>query len=264
MHGKLISVLTLCDLSKAFDSVSHTIFFKKLLKVGVDNYKFDSYLSERTQSVRPNNTISSKQPIEYGVPQGLIFGPVLFNIFVNDLSTYINDRTLVQYADDTQFLHCGPVHELDLLLNKTETTLRRIKSYFLKHGLLMNANKTQYIIIGTRQLLPQTPNNITINLHDSIIQPVTHVKSLGVHIDRYITFEKHINEINGKVMGSLTFLNRVKDCFDRDTRNVIVQSLVLSILNYCNTIWGTATSTHLNDIQKLQNFAAKVVDGKRK
>ncbi len=142
MDGKLISMLTLCDLSKAFDSVSHTILLKKLLRVRVDNYWFDSYLSERTQSVRLNYTISSKQPVEYGVPQGSILGPVLFNIFVNDLSTYINDCTLVQYADDTQFLHSSPVHELDLLCNKTETTLRRIKSYFSKHGLSMNANKT--------------------------------------------------------------------------------------------------------------------------
>ncbi len=102
----------------------------------------------------------------------------------------------------------------------------------------MNANKTQCIIIGTRQLLAQTPN-ITINLHNTIIQPVTHVKILGVHIDRYMTFEKHINEINRKVIGSLTFVNRVKDYFDWDTRNVIVQSLVLCILNYCNTIWGS-------------------------
>ncbi len=114
------------------------------------------------------------------------------------------------------------------------------------------------------KLLAQAPNNITINLHDSVIQPVTHVKNLSVHINRYMTFEKHIDEINRKVMGSLTFVNRVKDYFDRDTRNVIIQSLVLSILNYCNTIWGTANSTHLNDIQKLQNFAAKVVDGKAK
>ncbi len=79
-----------------------------------------------------------------------------------------------------------------------------------------------------------------------------------------MTFEKVINEINRKVMGSLTFVNRIKDFFDRDTRNVIVQSLVLSILNYCNTIWGTANSTQLNDIPKLQNFADKVVDGKAK
>ncbi len=79
-----------------------------------------------------------------------------------------------------------------------------------------------------------------------------------------MSFEKHINEINRKVMGSLTFVNRVKDYFDRDTCNVIVQSLVLCILSYCNTIWGTANSTHLNDIKKLQNFAPKVVDGKAK
>ncbi len=110
----------------------------------------------------------------------------------------------------------------------------------LKHGLLMNVNKTQCIIIGTRHVLAQTPN-ITINLHNSIIQPVTHVINFGVHIDRYMKFEKHINEINRKVMGSLTFVNCVKNYFDGETCNVIVQSHVLSILNYCNTIWDTAT-----------------------
>ncbi len=250
-------MLTLCNLSKAFDSVSHTILLKRLLKVKVGNYWFDSYLSERTQSVRLN-TISSKRPVEYEVLQGSILGPLLFNIFGNDLLIYINDCTLVQYADDTQLLHSRPVHQLDLLLNKMETTLWRIKSYFLKHGLLRNDNKSQCIIIGTCQLLAQTLNNITINLHNSIIQTVTHVKNLGVHTDRYMTSEKHINEINRKVMLSLTFVNRVKDYFDRDTRKVIVQSLILSNLNYCNTIWGTDNSTHLNDIQKLQNFAGKL------
>ena len=58
------------------------------------------------------------------------------------------------------------------------------------------------------------------------------------------------------------FLNRIKDYFDRKTRSVIVQSLVLSIMNYCISIWGTTNATQLKHAQKLQNFAAKIVDGK--
>lgn len=264
MDNKRISLLTLCDLSKAFDSVSHTILLKKLQKLGIEKFWFDSYLNERTQSVRLNNTTSSKQKVKYGVPQGSILGPLLFIIFVNDMSEHIDDCTLIQYADDTQFLHSDVINELDTIINKTEETLRKANLYFLKNGLKMNANKTQCIFIGTRQLISKIPINTKIRLHDSTIQPTTHVKNLGVYIDRYMAFDIHISEIHKKVMGILMFLNRVKDYFDKETRKIIVQSLVLSILNYCNIVWGSSNNTLLAKVQKLQNFAAKIVDGRAK
>ena len=81
MDNKRISLLTLCDLSKAFDSVSHSILLQKLGKITVDQFWFENYLCERTQSVRLNNTVSPKSDVAYGVPQGSILGPILFNIF---------------------------------------------------------------------------------------------------------------------------------------------------------------------------------------
>ena len=95
---------------KAFDSLSHTILLKKMRKLRIDTFWFEDYLNERTQAVRIDNIISSKLSIEYGVPQGSIIGPVLFNILVNDMIDGINDCVLVQYADDTQFLHCDRIH----------------------------------------------------------------------------------------------------------------------------------------------------------
>lgn len=268
IDNKQISLLTLCDLSKAFDSISHTTLLRKLKQINVDTFWFNSYLDSRTQSVRLNNTVSSKQPVTFGAPQGTMLGPFLFIILVNDMAKkvneIINDCTLVQYADDTQFLHSASVNELDYLVNKAEITLRNARLYFLKNGLKMNDNKTQCIFIGSRQLLSHIPSNIEIKLHDTTIKPTTHVKNLGVYIDNYMTFDKHISEISKKTMGTLMYLNRIKDFFDIATRKIIVQSLVLSILNYCNIIWGNTNANQLTKIKKLQNFAAKIIDGKAK
>ncbi len=114
MDNRKISLLTLCDLSKAFDSVNHVILIKKCLKLKTDSFWFSSYLRDRTQRVRIKD-ISSKRNVDYGVPQGSMLGPILFNIFVNDVDN-MDYCTLVQYADDTQFLRSGTVDELPFLI----------------------------------------------------------------------------------------------------------------------------------------------------
>ncbi len=101
MDSKKISLLTLCDLSKAFDSVSRSILFSKCADLNIDSFWFKVYVSKITQSVRLNNTKSSIQNIAYGVPQGSILGPILFNIYVNEVAYHITDCLLVQYADET-------------------------------------------------------------------------------------------------------------------------------------------------------------------
>lgn len=81
-------------------------------------------------------------------------------------------------------------------------------------------------------------------------------------MDQYMTYDIHINDIHKKVMGALLYINKIKHLFDRETRLIAVTSLALSHLTFCNIIWGTTTTTVLNKAQKLQNFAAKVADGK--
>ncbi len=121
LDNRKISLLSLCDLSKAFDSVKHSFLFAKCLKLKIDSFWFSSYLMDRTQSVKINNTISGIHKVEYGVPQGSILGPILFNIFVSDFAEHTKNCLLVQYADDTQVLHTGTINEQPHLLKTLRT-----------------------------------------------------------------------------------------------------------------------------------------------
>lgn len=124
---------------------------------------------------------------------GSISGPILFNIFVNDIKEKLNMCTLVQYADNTQFLLSSTIDNLDNLITRAEEAIRNAKSYFTENGLLMNDKKTQCVFIGSRQLLSRILNNTTLkvnngsdnNYGNSIIVPSNHVKNLEVYFDNY-------------------------------------------------------------------------------
>ncbi len=261
MDEKKISLVTLCDLSKAFDSVNHKILLHKLSKVNVDSFWFREYLNDRTQAVKVNNTLSNITQTTFGVPQGSILGPILFIIFVNDLSESITDCEVVQYADDTQFIHSGTLDSLPHLITHAQATLTRAKSYFNINGLMLNSKKTQCLFVGTRALTKHIPENTVIMFDNTLITPSKYVKNLGIYMDCNLSFDTHINEIHKKVMGTLLFLNRIKDKFEKDTRTMVVQSLALSVINYCLPIYGSTSNTLLHRVQKLQNFAAKICVG---
>ncbi len=183
MDNRKITLLSLCDLSKAFNSVKHSFLLAKCLRLKIDSFWFSSYLMDRTQSVKTNNTISGIHKVDYRVPQGSILGPILFNAFVNDLAEHTKNCLLVQYADDTQVLHTSTISELATLIKNTEDTLRTIKMYFLRNGLMLDASKKQWIFIGNRQLLSKLPVNTTISIDNEIIIPSSHLKNLGLYMD---------------------------------------------------------------------------------
>lgn len=135
------------------------------------------------------------------------------------------------------------------------------KYYFNVNGLNVNENKTQCIFIGSRQLIAKIPPDFRFFFGQTPIIPSKSVKNLGVHFDQFMLFDVHINEITRKVNGILIFLNRFKNRLDKATRLTLVQSLAFSKLNYCCKIWGMTTKQQLERVQKVQNFAARLVEG---
>ena len=261
IEQKKISLLLLLDLSKAFDSVSHQILLDKLCKVYIDPFWFQDYLKNRVQSVRMGSVLSSSKSINFGVPQGSILGPLLFLIYVNDLPKYMNYCLLVKYADDTQILLTGNINEIENITRRAEIILDKAKRYFNFNGLLLNEKKTQCIFFGAGQYIRRIPDSTKIIFNNNELSPLKHVKNLGVHMDCCMTFDTHMNAVNNKLMGTLIFLNRLTNRFDQNCRIMIVQSLILSVLNYGLKVWGSASKSTLYKAQKLQNFAGKVAVG---
>ena len=122
----------------------------------------------------------------------------------------------------------------------------------------MNASKTQCMFIGTTHYISRIGDNRVVKCEEEEIKISHYVKDLGLHMDRYMTFGHHIDELSRKVSGILMYLSKIKGHFEDSTRALIIQSLVLSVINYCIKIWGATSDLYMNRVQKLMNFAARV------
>ena len=153
LDKRLSTCAVFLDLAKAFDSVSHDILLRKLLRYGIRGNVlkfFQSYLSDRSQFVKIGNVKSSLMGIEYGVPQGSILGPLLFLIFINDLPEATNFFIRL-FADDT-FL-CARNDNLELLENEVNFELKKVFIWLASNKLTLNIKKSKFMFFLTKRIL---------------------------------------------------------------------------------------------------------------
>lgn len=218
-----------CDLTKAFDCLTHDLLLKKLEMYHFHPNTisfFKSYLSGRTQYVENNNVKSDPLPIKTGVLQGSVIGPLFFIIFVNDIVQYMSPCKLILFADDTTAVHTNS--NLIDLQTQNSYIKNRLVNWFNANKLNLNENKTVDIIFTTKDL------GCTVN--------PTEAKLLGIYLDPALTWFNHCDKISAK-LSSLTYLfHNLVDCVSINTILTAYFSLFHSVLTYGILLWGHSAS----------------------
>ena len=258
----LVSGVLFLDLKKAFDTVDHRLLLTKLEYIGVRGHAlewFKSYLLNRFQIVYTNGVLSEKAILKCGVPQGSILGPLLFLIYINDLTTIADYATVRMYADDTNmtFTACS-IPELQHDMNMD---LQFLQNWLIANRLTLNVLKTEFMLIGSRQRIATLTQELDLSINGISLKRVNSSKCLGVEIDEFLTWDAHIASISRKVSSGIGVLKKIKPFVPTFNLISVYQSIVEPYFDYCSIVWDDI-SDHLTDkLQILQNRAARVITG---
>ena len=173
------------NLSKAFDTINHDLLIAKLKTYGFSKEALKlmkSYLKNRKEKVQINNKFSSERDVIAGVPQGSTDGPLVFNLFINDLVFFIEQCTLSNYADDNNLSFSGEDKELMI-----------VENWFFENYMILNPGKCYFMCIGKN-----VRDSELLNLKDLNLKNCKEVKVLGITIGRNLNFKGHIKKFAEK------------------------------------------------------------------
>ena len=194
-----------------------------------------------------------------GVPQGSCLGPLLFSLFVNDLPTVLTTADITLYADDSTPFQSG--HNARLISDKLQLDLSKVELWVAKNRLVLNADKTNSILIGSRQKIKSAPS-LNLSIKDKIIEQLPCVKLFGVQVDENLSWKQHCEDLLKDCSKALGLLFKFSRYIPSKVLKIIAEALILSKLNYCCTVWGSAQNQEsINNLQKLQNKAARLILG---
>lgn len=265
IDNRQICMLLLFDFSKAFDKVHHDLLITKMRFLGFSSLSLmwiSSYLYERKQRV----CISNKQPsmwadIITGVPQGSVLGPLLYLLYVNDLPTVFRHGTVHLYADDLQYILPFDIGNQNEAIAKAESETKKLIEYSKKHNLFLNIAKTKSMLIGSRKYLNMIENkNVPcINVEGNVVPYCDTAVNLGVVFDSTLSWSAHVDLVCKKVLGIICQLRRNALYLPVDVKKIIVTSLVLPHISYCDIIMSDMNVQSKIKLQRLQNACIRYI-----
>ena len=255
--GEIIGACFL-DISKCFDSIDHNLLKIKLRKYGIAGTELDwfcSYLTGRKQVVRCNNIISESQAISIGVPQGSILGPILFLLFINDLTQFSGLSHCNLFADDALF-YISNKNVLSVE-SQLQQALNNVSEWYKCNKLSLNVKKSNIMLIHRKK---QINDRITINVSGTPLKQIDDVRYLGLYIDNKLQWNKHINVACKTITKKLGMMNRTSKYVNKKALVQIYKSFILPSFDYADTIWNGCSKFLEHKLQTLQNRAARIIE----
>lgn len=249
------------DFQKAFDTVNHEILIRKLNHYGIRgiaNNWFSSYLSNRSQYVSISGFESDRKPINHGVPQGSVLGPILFLLYINDLNEAIKYSKVYHFADDTNLLNvCENPKKLQKQIN---IDLKLLYKWILANKISLNCSKTEFIIFHKPGQNIDFEYKIKMNGHKLI--PSEYIKYLGVFLDCTLNGRYHCEKLAMKLRRANGMLSKIRHFVPKEELKSIYHAIFSSHMSYGMQIWAQSDSSHLENISKLQNRAMRIINFK--
>ena len=267
IHYQHVTLLVLLDLSAAFDTVDHNVLLSRLhSNFGISGTAlewFRSYLNRRSQRVMVQGSLSQSLNLDFGVPQGSCLGPLLFTIYASKLFDVIKVHlpTVHYYADDTQLYESFSPNKSTgqfEAVTDIQHCVDDISNWMTNDKLLLNDDKTEFLMIGTKQQLAKV-NIDHILIGDCIIRPKGVVKNLGTWLDSTLSMNSHVNNTCSNAFYYLYNIRRIRKYLSRRSTETLIHAFVSTRVDYCNSLLYGPPAYQLNKLQRVQNAAARLI-----
>ena len=261
---KQATISIFLDLSKAFGTIDHKILMSKLQQYGVRGLHLQllhNYLINRSQKVLFNGKISKSLSLNYGVPQGLILGPLLFLIYVNDFPKCLTTGKPLMLADDTNvFFSEKTFKKLFAVANQQ---LKNIDNWLTSNKVsIVNIDKTNYIVFHTPH--SKIPENTNLQLRNANLKRVQRIKFLGVFVHENLSWKPHMEWQLQKIKVCYGVVRKIQSYLNKKTLLLLYNALIKSHLQYCILTWCNGNKTIVKKLQSTANNFIRLVFGIRR
>lgn len=264
----MCTILILLDFSRAFDTINHQVLIAILQYIGLSNdaiILLRNYISNRKQKVVLDGITSAVLELKNGVPQGSILGPLLFCIYISQITQMLEYTRVHQYADDTQIYLSFPKQDLIQTKANVQEDISKFSKAARDHCLLLNPQKSQMMVFGPKTQTNDVKENLLIQIDGIALEYVNKAKNLGLTIDSNFRFEEHVSKLLQKSYAMLKLIYRNRTYLSKKTKTILCESLVLSSFNYCDAVYGPClTMNYQRKIQKVQNSCLRLIFGIRR
>ena len=201
--------------------------------------------------------MSTEKEVKFGIPQGIILGPLLFLLYINDLPLNLSHTIPDLYADDTS-IHYSSKSVMNIC-DKLNDDLKNLYAWCNENDMIINTNKSNAMLVGSSKRLQSMQYDFDIFYNDNLLKNVTCEKLLGVHIDHTLSWCQQTNKLCSFISSRIGLLTRLKLYIPVKGLCIFYNGYILPLFDYCCTIWGETTNSNLEKLFKLQKRVARII-----